>query len=121
MKMDIEVYKWTPLRCTSLEEKGLHWTTSRCKMCMPSVSKVIDYLFSHGVASYMFSGENIKVMLECAIKQGCFSPHKRITLSYFFSYKTQFLSFPNSPKNQDLSYKTDLDLWDCLGRVKFIA
>ena len=29
-----------------------------------------------------------------------------------------FFSFQNNPKNLDLSYKTDLDLWDCLGRVK---
>ena len=27
-------------------------------------------------------------------------------------------SFQNNPKNLELSYKTDLDLWDCLGRVK---
>ena len=28
------------------------------------------------------------------------------------------LFFQNNPKNLDPSYKTDLDLWDCLGRVK---
>ena len=33
---------------------------------------------------------------------------------YFFGYKTEFFSFQNNPKNLDLSYKTDLDLWDCL-------
>ena len=32
----------------------------------------------------------------------------------------KFLSFQNNPKNLDLS-KTDLDLWDCLGRIKLIA
>ena len=37
---------------------------------------------------------------------------------YFFAYKTVFFSFQNNPKNLDPSYKTDLDLWDCLGRVK---
>ena len=37
---------------------------------------------------------------------------------YFFSYKTEFFPFQNNPKNLDLSYKTDLDLCDCLGRVK---
>ena len=37
---------------------------------------------------------------------------------YFFGYKTEFYSFQNSPKNLDASYKTDLDIWDCLGRVK---
>ena len=28
--------------------------------------------------------------------------------------------FQNNPKNLDLSYKMDLDLWDCLGRVKLV-
>ena len=40
-------------------------------------------------------------------------------IPYFFGYKMKcFFSFQNSPKNLDLSYKTDLDLWDCLGKVK---
>ena len=61
------------------------------------------------------------------------------SLPYLFAYKTDFslfhlviwiyrissvirLSFPvqNNPKNLDLSYKTDLDLWVCLGRVKLV-
>ena len=29
-------------------------------------------------------------------------------------------SFQNNPKNLDASYKIDLDLWDCLGRVKHV-
>ena len=41
-------------------------------------------------------------------------------LPYFFDYKTEFLSFQNNPKDLDLSSKTDLDLWDCLGRVKLV-
>ena len=41
-------------------------------------------------------------------------------LPYFFAYKTVFFSFQNNPKNLDPSYKMDLDLWDCLGRVKLI-
>ena len=32
----------------------------------------------------------------------------------------EFYSFQNSPKNLDPSYKTDLDLWDCLRRVKVV-
>ena len=28
----------------------------------------------------------------------------------------QFLPFLNNPKDLDLSYKMDLDLWDCFGR-----
>ena len=32
----------------------------------------------------------------------------------------QSFSFQNNPKDLDPSYKMDLDLWDCLGRVKLI-
>ena len=39
---------------------------------------------------------------------------------YFFGYKTKFYSFQNSPKNLDPSYKMDLHLWDCLGRVELV-
>ena len=39
-------------------------------------------------------------------------------LQYFFGCKTELFSFQNNPKNLDLSYKTDLDLRDCFGRVK---
>ena len=30
------------------------------------------------------------------------------------------VSFHNNPKNLDPSYKMDLDLWDCLARVKLV-
>ena len=39
-------------------------------------------------------------------------------IRYFFGYKSEIFSIQNNPKNLDLSYKMDLDLWDCLGRVK---
>ena len=49
---------------------------------------------------------------------------------YFFGYKTEFFFpkqsqrsrsiFQNNPKNLDPSYNKDLDLWDCLGRVKLV-
>ena len=41
-------------------------------------------------------------------------------LPYFFGYKTEIFSFQNNPKDLDQSYKMDLDLWDCLGRVKLV-
>ena len=31
-----------------------------------------------------------------------------------------FIPFKTVPKNLDPSYKTDLDLWDCLGKVKLV-
>ena len=37
-----------------------------------------------------------------------------------FIYKTAFFHSINNPNNLDPSYKMDLDLWDCLGRVKLI-
>ena len=39
-------------------------------------------------------------------------------LPYFFGYKTEFFPFQNNPKNLDPSYKTYLNLWDCLGKIK---
>ena len=45
-----------------------------------------------------------------------FPPVKPMKYLYFFGYKTGFFS----SKNIDLSYKMDLDLWDCLGRVKLV-
>ena len=38
-------------------------------------------------------------------------------LPYFFGYKTIFFH----SKNLDTSYKTDLDHWDCLERVKLVV
>ena len=38
-------------------------------------------------------------------------------IPYYFSYNTEFLSFQNNPK---ISYKMDLDLSDCLRRVKLV-
>ena len=34
--------------------------------------------------------------------------------------RRNFFPFPNNPKNPDPSYKTGLDLWDFLGRVKVV-
>ena len=36
---------------------------------------------------------------------------------YFFGYKTFFSPLQNNSKGLDPSCNTDLDLWDCLGRV----
>ena len=41
-------------------------------------------------------------------------------LPYFFGHRTEFFSFQNNPKDLDPSCKTDLGLWDWLGRVKFV-
>ena len=46
--------------------------------------------------------------------------HSEYGLPYFFVYKTAFVSF-KTIQNLDLSYKMDLDLWDCFGRVKLVS
>ena len=53
----------------------------------------------------MFSLRNKKIIFE---------------LPYFFGYKTEFFSFQNKSQDLDPSYKTDLDLWNCLNRVKLV-
>ena len=39
---------------------------------------------------------------------------------FYLFHSTVFLRLKQS-QNLDLSYQTDLDCWDCLGRVKLIA
>ena len=41
-------------------------------------------------------------------------------IPYFSGYKTELFSFQNNPKYLDPSYKMDLDLQDCFGRVKLV-
>ena len=41
-------------------------------------------------------------------------------LPYFFSCKTGLFSFQKNPKDLDPSYKMDLGLYDCFGRVKLV-
>ena len=43
-----------------------------------------------------------------------------LDIQYFSGYKTEFFPDQNNSKNLDLSYKMDLNLWDCLGRVKLV-
>ena len=40
--------------------------------------------------------------------------------TYSLGYNTELFSFQNNQKDLDPSYRTDLDLWDCLGRVKLV-
>ena len=48
------------------------------------------------------------------------------TKNFFCNYRIysvirQSFSFQNNPKDLDPSSKMDLDLWDCLGRVKLVV
>ena len=48
----------------------------------------------------------------------CCHPLKEFRISLVI--RQSFFYFQNNPKNLDPSYKMDLDLWDCLGRVKVV-
>ena len=50
-------------------------------------------------------------------KDSIILPETEINPSAYSSVIRQVFSFQNNPKNLNLSYKTDLDLWDCLGMV----
>ena len=39
---------------------------------------------------------------------------------YFFGHKVEFFFCQNNFRNLDPFYKTNLGLWDCLGRVKLV-
>ena len=45
---------------------------------------------------------------------------QRVLDTIFLWLYDRGFSFENNPKDLDLSYKTDLDLWDCLGSVKLV-
>ena len=38
---------------------------------------------------------------------------RKTTMQHVLGFKTGHFSFQNNPKYLDLSYKTDLDFWDC--------
>ena len=42
-------------------------------------------------------------------------------IPYFFGYKTEFFPSKNNSKNLDPSFKMDLDLRRCVGRVKLVS
>ena len=63
----------------------------------------------------LMSEEQARDLLDASL-----NPFEVNCVPYFFDYKTSLFLFQNSPKNLDPSYKMDLDLWDCLGRVKLI-
>ena len=44
----------------------------------------------------------------------------RKVLQYFFGYKAEVFTFLNNPNTLDPSYKMEIDLWDCSGRVKLV-
>ena len=52
----------------------------------------------------------------------CLGVNEHVSNMYRISsvIRRSFFSFQNNPKDLDPSCKMDLDLWDCLGRVKLV-
>ena len=63
-----------------------------------------------------FRGETIFIFASL-LNRGKFFP---LRVPYFGSYIRWIFSFQNNLKDLDLSCKMDLDLWDCLRRVKLV-
>ena len=63
----------------------------------------------------LMSEEQARDLLDASL-----NPFEVNCVPYFFGYKTRVCLVPKQSKNIDLSYKMDLDLWDCLGRVKLV-
>ena len=61
-----------------------------------------------------------KASVSCVVVSYVCSYGFHFVLLYFFGYKTAFFPFQNNRKNLDPSYKTELDIWNCLGRVKLM-
>ena len=68
-----------------------------------------------------FFTKQLNKILKIVILGGCIVIVKVSGIPYFFTYRTEGFSPQKNPKNLDPSYKIDLDLWDCLGRVKLVS
>ena len=83
-------------------------------MCSNSTASVSFFVIGSKIREKVLNSECFKAF-ELLNKN---SQQNRIP--YFFGYKTELFSFQNNPKDLDPSYKTDLYLWDCLGRVELV-
>ena len=92
-------------------------------ICLNSENLICRVRTSRNVSEGPFNFEITRVdCILCTLNiHSFFRPSPFIDdIPYFFGYKTEFFSFQNNPKALDPSCKTDLDLWDGLGRVKFL-
>ena len=76
---------------------------------------------SQGILKWMIRGNPVQNTL---IIQLIYSQFWVAPISEYYRISSvirrSFFSFQNNPKDLDPSYKTDLDLWDYLGRVKLL-
>ena len=77
------------------------------------------------VAKLLIKGQGCRQTAKChqsaqnGLSHFCYHICYRISSVIRWSFlEGSFFSFQNNPKTLDPSYKTNLDLWDCLGRVK---
>ena len=58
--------------------------------------------------------------LHCSPTEISMEETVKVKILYFFGYKMECFYFQNNLKNLDPSYKTDLDLWDCVKKGKLV-
>ena len=71
-----------------------------------------------GLAALPDRIQDFRMQLEMSIEYANCLRCKRYHM--FLAIRKVCVSFQNNPRNLDPSYKKDLGLWDCLGRVKLI-
>ena len=74
-----------------------------------------DSVYSRGQQQHLFEPYH-QIMAEVGNIRSC----EKIIKYHISSVTRQVFPFHNNPKYLDLSYKMDLDFWDCLGRVTFV-
>ena len=77
---------------------------------------MLNELSIHGKLMHYLTSESVNIPYFFGYKMELFSAN----IPCFFGYKMELFSLQNNLKNLDPSYKMDLDIWDCLGRVKFV-
>ena len=106
-KTDVELY---------LEMKNHVLQSNKCGCIVEFFILSLDVL----MAMYLSNDEPTQEYAVEALSELITIQSIQVCLGYRISslIRRCFFSFQNNPKNLDPSYKTDLDLWDCLGRVK---
>ena len=88
--------------------------------CLKQAEKLLFKAVSYKEPHHMFSRKILKNYCIYSVIRWGF-PLSRMTVNnqispMEFCYNT--IPFLNNPNDLDLSYKTDLDFWDCFGRKK---
>ena len=102
------------------------WATMGKYNLNANLVRTIQHLYDKAISAVQMNGSTgdwfrtrVGIRQECPLSPNLINIILK-GLPFFSGYKTEFFYFQNNPQNLDPSYKMDLDLWDCLGRVKLV-